>query len=387
MQAHHKLGEVAQIESGGTPDTKNLKFWDGDILWLTPKELSGDRVYEIYDTERKITGLGLENSSAKLLPKGSVLFSSRAPIGYVAIAGVPLATNQGFKNFICDSKVLDNRYLYYFLKSKTKYLQSLGRGATFGEISRSILSKVEIPLPPRTIQQEIVERLDAIRTAQESNEKQIVLTEELFQSLLQEEFIEKREIMAIKKLSEILEDISSGFASRPVVDGIGQLRPNNIDLNGSLNFESIKFVSQNSARIENYFLRRRDILFNNTNSVELVGKTTYIDRDYDYVFSNHMTRLRLKTNIADSYFVAIYLQYLFTKGKYRYLCTPWVNQAAVNTNTLKNLKIPLPSLDDQHRIVAKLSAVQDYKKKLLEQKTKLKELFDSVLHRSMRGDL
>ena len=102
-----KLGEVTKIEGGGTPSTKNPLFWKGDVLWLTPKELSDFSDREIFDTERKITSEGLKHS--KLFPAGAVLFTSRAPIGYVAIAGIQMATNQGFKNFICNEKVLNNR--------------------------------------------------------------------------------------------------------------------------------------------------------------------------------------------------------------------------------------------------------------------------------------
>ena len=109
------LGEVTKIENGGTPSTNILEYWNGETFWLTPKELANFNENEISGTERKITTAGLKNSSARLLPAGTVLLTSRAPIGYVAIAGVPLATNQGFKNFICDEKFLNNRFLYYLV--------------------------------------------------------------------------------------------------------------------------------------------------------------------------------------------------------------------------------------------------------------------------------
>ena len=116
-----------------------------------------------------------------------MLFSSRAPIDYIAIAGIQMATNQGFKNFICNEKILTNGFLYYFLRFRTKFLQSLGRGATFTEISRDILSKVEISVPPLATQKQIVERLDKIARAQKLNDGLIQKTDELFQSLLHKE--------------------------------------------------------------------------------------------------------------------------------------------------------------------------------------------------------
>jgi len=179
-----KLGEVTQIENGGTPSTQNPKYWNGKVLWLTPKELSNFQDIEIYDTERKITQLGLDSSSVKLLPVGTVLLTSRAPIGYVVIAGKSMATNQGFKNFICKEKLLNNKFLYYFLKYKTKEIQSLGRGATFGEVSKTIVSNIKIPLPPLQIQRQIVEKLSAVQDYKKKLIEQREKLKELFESVL-----------------------------------------------------------------------------------------------------------------------------------------------------------------------------------------------------------
>ena len=98
------LGEVCKIESGGTPSTKNQTFWNGNIGWITPKDLSNYKKVFIRKGERSITQIGLNKSSAKLLPKHTILFSSRAPIGYVVIADNEITTNQGFKNLICDEE-------------------------------------------------------------------------------------------------------------------------------------------------------------------------------------------------------------------------------------------------------------------------------------------
>jgi len=183
-----KLGEITKIESGGTPSTKKTEYWNGDILWLTPKELSNFKGIEIYDTERKITKLGLDHSSAKILPIGTVLLTSRAPIGYVAIAGKPMATNQGFKNFICDEKLLNNKFLYYFFKNKTKEIQSLGRGATFGEVNKEIVFNIKIPLPPLETQRKIVEKLSAVQEYKKKLLDQKQKLQELFESVLNKSF-------------------------------------------------------------------------------------------------------------------------------------------------------------------------------------------------------
>ena len=118
----YKICELGDVISGGTPNTGNNNYWNGDIPWITPKDLSSYNSVFIAHGERYITKDGLNNSSAKLLPKGSVLLTSRAPIGYLAIASNELCTNQGFKSIICKPEIINYRYLYYLLSTKIKEL-------------------------------------------------------------------------------------------------------------------------------------------------------------------------------------------------------------------------------------------------------------------------
>ena len=140
-----KLGDVCKIVSGSTPKTHVKEYWNGNINWLTPAEVKENEII-IYNTERKITEKAVKDTNLKLLPKGTVILSSRAPIGKIAIAGTEMYCNQGFKNLICSEKIY-SLYLYYFLKKKKIFLNSLGRGATFKEISKTIVENIEITLP------------------------------------------------------------------------------------------------------------------------------------------------------------------------------------------------------------------------------------------------
>ena len=155
-----KLGDICSIVSGTTPKSNRPEYWDGDINWVTPAELNDDSDI-IYESQRKITEQAVQDSSLKPFPAGTVLLSSRAPIGKVAIAGVEMYCNQGFKNLICSNRIY-NRYLYHFLKNSTEYLNSLGRGATFKEISKSIVENIEVPLPPLDEQRRIAAVLDKV---------------------------------------------------------------------------------------------------------------------------------------------------------------------------------------------------------------------------------
>ena len=153
-----RLGDICEIVTGATPKTNIKEFWDGDINWITPAELTED-TYIINESLRKITTEGVEKTGLKSFPKGTVILSSRAPIGKVAIAGCEMYCNQGFKNLVC-SKQINNRFLYWYLKGHKEYLNSLGRGATFKEISKAIVENIEICLPTLEKQEKYADILE-----------------------------------------------------------------------------------------------------------------------------------------------------------------------------------------------------------------------------------
>ena len=153
-----RIGEVCDIVSGATPKTERPEFWGGGIPWVTPKDLSEHDGWSLDRTARTLTGEGLASCSAAVIPEGSVLLSSRAPIGLVAVAGMPMCTNQGFKNLVCGPDV-DPWYLFGWCRIRTTYLQSLGRGATFKEVSKRIVESIELPLPPMQRQRRFRSRL------------------------------------------------------------------------------------------------------------------------------------------------------------------------------------------------------------------------------------
>lgn len=154
-----------RIESGGTPSSKKLEYWNGSICWATLVDLpAGDIFTELRDTQRKITDAGLAKSSAVLMPPDTVLVSSRATIGRIAVTTVSTATNQGFKNIvITDRGAADPRYLAYAITQVVPRMKTLASGGTFKEISKTNFSDLEIPLPPLEEQERMVAELDGYR--------------------------------------------------------------------------------------------------------------------------------------------------------------------------------------------------------------------------------
>ena len=146
------LADVTQLVLGTTPKSTEAEYWDGNIKWITPAEISED-AFEIYDTERHITEKGVKSAGLKPFPAGTVIFTTRAPIGKTAIAGCEMYCNQGFKNFICSNR-LNPVYLYSLLRINKDYFIGLGTGATFKELSKSRLEKIRIAVPPIQLQNE-----------------------------------------------------------------------------------------------------------------------------------------------------------------------------------------------------------------------------------------
>lgn len=181
------LGEVCEVVNGGTPKTGVPEYWDGKHLWITPAEMGKRSNPYVAETGRKITDLGLRDSSAQMLPPYSVILSSRAPIGHLVINAVQMATNQGCKGLVPASD-LNHKFLYYYLSSIVGLLNSLGTGATFKELSGGKLKEVAIPVPPLPQQQRIVGILDqafeAIATAKANAEKNLQNARAIFESHL-----------------------------------------------------------------------------------------------------------------------------------------------------------------------------------------------------------
>lgn len=187
MRMQYKtIGEICTVVSGTTPKSDKAEYWGGNLIWITPAELKeGNAV--IYDSVRHITKAAVKASALKPFPKGTVILSSRAPIGKVAIAGTQMYCNQGFKNLIC-SEVIYNGYLYYYLKAKTAYLNSLGRGATFREISKQIVEKIKIPVPSMQEQHRIADILFKIDALMGKRQQQAEKLDELVKARFVEMF-------------------------------------------------------------------------------------------------------------------------------------------------------------------------------------------------------
>ena len=272
-----RLGDICTVVSGSTPKSAVPEYWDGDVKWITPAELD-DESYIINDSVRHITTLGVTKTGLKPFPAGTVILSSRAPIGKTAIAGCEMYCNQGFKNLICSGSV-DSKYLYFFLSSKTDYLNSLGRGATFKEISKTIVENIEIPLPEISEQRAIAALFEKIIKLIQLRKAELEELDRLVKSRFIELFGDPQSNpygYQYAKLSDIA-TYFNGLTYKPenvAEEGTIVLRSSNIQ-NSQLDFADT--VRVDCAIKERLMVQENDILMCSRNgSAKLVGKVALI---------------------------------------------------------------------------------------------------------------
>ena len=184
-----EIGDIAEVVGGGTPSTRNAGNFDGDVPWLTPKDLSGSPARVVARGGRNLSRAGLANSSARLVPPGAVLLSTRAPIGYVAIAGGEVSTNQGFRNLLPRGAVRSD-FLYYWLKANTEVLERHAVGTTFRELPGSVLKRIRIPLPPLSEQRAVARVLGALDDRIEANRRMNATLEGMAQAVFKDWFVD-----------------------------------------------------------------------------------------------------------------------------------------------------------------------------------------------------
>ena len=396
------LQDVCRITNGGTPKSGVEELWHGGVAWLTPAEMGKRLTPYIRQTARTISREGLANSSAKLVPPGSVILSTRAPIGHLAINEAPMAFNQGCRG-LTPGDMLDTSYLYYFLYFSRDALDGLGTGTTFKELSSSNLANFQIPLPPLDEQRRIVAVLDkafaGIATATANAHKNLINARALFESYLESSFAECAVSEESHKLSDIME-ISHGFAfkgedfsksddeSRPIV-----LTPGNYTQNAELDFSPSRTKRLANLPPKAFQFKEGDltvVMTDLSSKMKILGKPAFIDRP-DVLHNQRIGRVIFKTDMVDARLVYHFLRSEVSLRRIRETATGTMVRHTAPSRILSNV-IPVPKLAiDQSTMVARLDDVDEdvlnlevlYRRKL----TALTDLKQSLLHKAFAGEL
>ncbi len=349
-----KLASIASIVNGGTPDTKNAAFWEnGNICWAT---LVDTKKKYLRDTQRKITTEGLK--ATNLMPVNTVIFSSRATIGEVCINLVPTATNQGYKNFICDPSKLHYEYLYHLLVYLRPVLVDLvPSGSKYKEINSKTIANFEIPLPSLSMQKQISKEANEIDKESEKNESVIADSTDAILSLINDIYASKAPRIEIAKLST---NIQYGLNEKMNEAGIGYkiFRMNEIIQGRMVDNGAMKCADISAGEFARYRLNKGDLLFNRTNSIEHVGKTGLFDLDGDYCFASYLVRVVPDTSKILPLFLVNMMNAPDYQAEAKGKASKSINQSNINATVMKNIKVPVLSLAEQKKFVATVEALE-----------------------------
>ena len=382
------IGEVCEVVSGATPKTGKPEFWDGNVPWVTPKDLSELGQKYLSDTPRKITRAGLKSCSARMLPAQSVLFSSRAPIGLVAINTLPVCTNQGFKNLVPRFDLVSPDFLFWWLKTQEKHIQSKGRGATFKEVSKKIVEDLQISLPPLAEQKRIAGILDAADALRAKRREALAELDILLQSTFLDMFGDPVtnpmgwEVVTVGDEIGFLTSGSRGWAKYYAKDGDTFIRIQNLK-DGQLDLGDIAFVNApESAEARRTKVEPGDVLLSITADL---GRTAVVPGGIAKAHINqHLAILRF-TNL-NPVFVSYQLASKGGQAQFDRLNREGV-KAGLNFNDVKSIRLTNPPLDLQHRFAAIVESLEQQKASQRAHLDELDTLFASLQSRAFRGDL
>lgn len=299
----YRLNEIGTVVGGATPSTMHPEYYDGSIPWITPKDLTNWKDVYISKGERSITEAGYKSASCKIMPRGSVLFSSRAPIGYIAIAANDICTNQGFKSVVPNPDLVESVFLYYSLLYNRERIKALGSGTTFAEISGKVMSNVCIRIPSLQEQRSIASILSSLDSKIENNRKICANLEAQAQAIFKHWFIDftpfKDGKFVESELGMIPEGwrvgrlgdyckVKSGYAFKSswwTDKGNRIIKIKNISGNGNLDMKECSFVSpENCLKAKDFKAIPGDLIIAMTGAT--IGKFTIIPKFNDDVYIN-----------------------------------------------------------------------------------------------------
>jgi type I restriction enzyme S subunit len=389
---------ITDIGDGGTPDTNFQRYFGGNIRWAKVDDIK----FKISDTKNYLTQEGLDNSSAKLWPEGSVIVTTGATIGKVGISQEPIATKQGITGIVTNHN-LESRYLAYFLISEKETLVRFAQGGTFEEIRPHILKRLRIPLPPLPEQRRIAEILSTVDELIQQTDAVIEETERLKRGLMQDlltkgigqntyrpvkigpKTIEIPSEWEVRKLDELTRNSGNYGANVSAVEYDPEMpryiRITDIGDNGFLKNNDRKSISRQNA--EGYYLSAGDLLFARTGAT--TGKS-YVcrQRDSDAAYAGYLIRFELDESEVDIDFLALYVQ---SKPYHDWVgrMTRHGAQQNINASEYRSLDVLYPPLPEQRRIAEILTTVDATIQRERETKMKLESLRRGLMQDLLTG--
>lgn len=387
--AYVRLGDMGDIITGNTPKTSNNRNYESmDINFYKPGDLKEGKVNELISAEDCISEYARDG--ARILPDGSVLITCIGIIGKVGITRGESACNQQINAVLPDKQICLNRYLAYAIIHFNRRLNNIANAAVVPIVNKSQFSDFEIPLPPLNVQHQIVEILDCASALIEKRKAQIEKLDLLVKSQFIQMFgdpVANPMGWNIGTIRDLIVEAKYG-TSKPAEDNgkFVYLRMNNITYNGSIDLSDLKYINVDEKDYEKYVVRKGDILFNRTNSRELVGKTAVFKQYEPMVIAGYIIRVRVN-ECANSDYISAYLNSNYGKKILYNMCKAIVGQANINAQELQNIAIPLSPLKLQNQFADFVHQVETQKQLLQNSLTKLELQYKSLKQKCFRGEI
>lgn len=305
-----KLRDCCEVVGGATPKREVPEYWDSpDVPWVTPKDVSDLSCPTLEDAPEYISEAGFKSCSTSMLPKGSVLVTSRAPIGNIAIAGRDLCTNQGFKSLI-PSENVDGLYLYYCMKHSSQRLQALGNGATFKEVSKKIVEEFEIPLPPLHEQKRIAAILDKADAIRRKRQQSIQLADDFLRAVFLDMFgdpVTNPKGWDVKTIKEMAVVTTGNTPPRDNLDYYGDfiewIKSDNINTPSDYLTRATEHLSEAGYKIGRHVAAGSTLLTCIAGSFDCIGNAAYADRAV--AFNQQINALTPKSGVNGLFLYAL----------------------------------------------------------------------------------
>jgi type I restriction enzyme S subunit len=381
------FAEVAKVVTGNTPSKKEPDNYGGDVPWVKPPDLVGWGY--ITQTEETLSLLG--QSKARLLPPETVMVCCIGSIGRVGLAGTKLATNQQINSLIFDSLV-EPKFGYYYCRSISHVFQAQSSRAIVSILNKRNFEQIKMPLPPLSEQRRIVEILDRADALRRKRARADAVAERVLPALFIKMFGDPAtNPMGWERtmLNSVILETQYGTSVRANDEGNGipVLRMNNIDTSGWMNLHNLKYVVLDDDEIARYKLQPGDLLFNRTNSKELVGKTGIWQNDMDAVAASYLIRLRVDRQKVLPEFIWAYMNTPFVKQMLYEKARQAIGMANINVTELGSLPLILPDIETQKTFTGVLSNWTEHLKKFILVRNRIDQIFQVLLHRAFSGKL
>ncbi|MBS1491423.1 MAG: restriction endonuclease subunit S [Bacteroidetes bacterium] len=383
-----KLGDVLKITSGGTPLTSKREYYDnGTVHWVKTGDL---KQQYLSDTPERITQLGLENSSAKIFPINTVLIAMYgATIGNASILKVTAATNQACAALLPNENI-NEEYLYFYLRTIKQKLIDQGVGGGQPNISATILKQTNFPLIPLEDQIYIANILSKAEALISQRKESIRLLDEFLKSTFLEMFGDpsgNKKKFPIGKIRDVVSEVKYG-TSKPAEESgaYPYLRMNNITSEGYWDFTSLKHINIEDSEREKYIVRKGDLVFNRTNSKELVGKTGVFNSESEMVIAGYLIRVRTNGK-ANPWYLWGYLNSIHGKKTLLGMCKSIVGMANINAQELQDIRIIIPPIKLQTQFAHIVEKTEVLKTQYQNSLQELENLYSSLSQKAFKGEL